>query len=498
MLLGTGTANAATGSWTSGSTTVVLTDDGVCTVSGRGAMANYGSDDVPWSAFRDAIRTLVIKEGVTSIGNYAFFNCRGLTSVTIPDYMTSIGNYAFGGCRGLTSLTIPDGVTSIGNYAFGGCSGLTAINVDDANAQYSSVEGVVYNKNKTALVFYPAGKQGAFTIPTGVTSIGETAFGGCSGLTSVTIPNSVTSIGGIAYDITPESVTVSGSGAFAECSGLTSITIPNSVTSIGNGAFVRCRGLTSVTISDGVTSIGESAFAECSGLTSITIPSSVTSIGESAFFDCSGLTAINVDVANAQYSSVEGVVYNKNKTALVCYSGGKQGAFTIPNSVTSIGSGAFAFCIGLTSVTIPNSVTSIGRGAFRGYSGLTSVFCLAATPPTLDEANFTVSTDTLYVPERALHAYKNNGDWSSAFDIILPIESATSVKTVDADKLHVYPNPTTGVVYVDNANGAEVKVYNLNGALLHRTRESRVDLSGEPSGIYLLRVGGETLKVVKK
>ena len=179
------------------------------------------------------------------IGEFAFYNCRSLTSVTIPSSVTSIGKSAFYNCRSLTSVTLPSSVTSIGWSAFRGCSGLTSV-----------------------------------TLPSSVTSIGEYAFSGCSGLTSVTISSSVTSIGG---------------SAFSGCSGLTSVTIPSSVTSIGGSAFSRCSGLTSVTLPSSVTSIGGSAFSHCSGLTSITIPSSVTSIGSSAFEGCSGLTSVYVN-----------------------------------------------------------------------------------------------------------------------------------------------------------------------------------------------------------
>ena len=278
-----------------------------------------------YAFYKDDITRVIISNGVTSIGGYAFYGCTGLTSVTIPNSVTSIGENAFNGCSGLTSVTIPNSVTSIENNAFYGCSGLTSV-----------------------------------TIPNSVTSIESYAFSGCSGLTSVTIPNSVTSI---------------GENAFNGCSGLTSVTIPNSVTTIGNGAFYGCSGLTSVTIPNSVTSIGYSAFRDCSSLTKaefasieslckmnfgnvyanplyyahnlyidgkevkdLIIPNSVTSIGALAFYGCSGLTSV-----------------------------------TIPNSVTTIGGGAFCGCSGLTSVTIPNSVTTIGGGAFNGCSGLTSV-----------------------------------------------------------------------------------------------------------------------------
>ena len=178
------------------------------------------------------------------LGDYAFYGCSGLTSLTIPSSVTSIGNEAFHGCSGLTSLVIPSGVTSIGDEAFHGCSGLTSL-----------------------------------VIPSGVTSIGDEAFYGCSGLISLTIPSSVTRIGW---------------SAFEGCSGLTSLTIPSSVTWISGEAFSGCSGLTSLVIPSSVTSIGKSAFSGCSGLTSLTIPSSVTSIGNYALKGCSGLTSIYV------------------------------------------------------------------------------------------------------------------------------------------------------------------------------------------------------------
>jgi len=201
------------------------------------------------------------------LGDWAFYECSGLTSLTIPSGVTSIGIGAFGDCSGLTSLTIPSGVTSIGNWAFSDCIGLTSL-----------------------------------TLPSGVTEIGKSAFDGCSGLTSVNIPSGVTSISGWAFSgcsgltslTIPSGVTSIGQRAFSDCSGLTSLTLPSSVTSIDQVAFYGCSGLTSLTIPSGVTSIGQGAFLYCSGLTSLTIPSGVTSIGKYAFYECSRLTSIYV------------------------------------------------------------------------------------------------------------------------------------------------------------------------------------------------------------
>ncbi len=283
------------------------------------------------------LTSVTIGNGVTSIGEYAFSSCSGLTSITIPDSVKSIGSFAFYNCSGLTSITIGNSVTSIGGSAFEGCNRLTSINVSENNSSYISINGNLYSKDGKTLVRYAIGKtDSSFTIPDSVTSIGDYAFCGCSGLTSVTIGNGVTSI---------------GEYAFSSCSGLTSITIGNSVTSIG-----------------------EYAFSSCSGLTSITITDSVTSIGDWAFCGCSGLTSINVSENNSSYKSINGNLYSKDGKTLVQYAIGKtDSSFIIPDSVTHIGNNAFYNCSGLTSITIGNGVTSIGDYAFLGCTGLTSI-----------------------------------------------------------------------------------------------------------------------------
>ena len=207
---------------------------------------------------------VTVPEGVTSIGNSAFYWCRSLTSVTIPDGVTSIGYEAFYDCSSLASVTIPEGVTSIGNSAFGGCGGLA-----DAEG-FIIVKGVLYDYK---------GPGWDVVIPDGVTCVGAKAFFYCENLTSVTIPDSVTSI---------------GNEAFYHCSSLASVTIPDGVTSIGEEAFRGCSKLTSVTIPDGVTSIGYQAFYECKSLASVTIPDSVTSIGECVFDSCEQLQKLDV------------------------------------------------------------------------------------------------------------------------------------------------------------------------------------------------------------
>ena len=324
----------------------------------------------------ELLTDLVVPEGVTRINDYILYDY-DLNSLTLPASIEYIGERTFGsigtvyyngslaewcgiernemwydvslyinGVELVDELVIPDDVTSIGDYAFYGCSGLA----------------------------------GELIIPDGVTSIGSSAFSVCTGLTSITIPGSVTSIGSSAFDgctgltsITiPDSVTSIGNYAFCDCTGLTNITIGNGVTSIGNYAFYGCNRLTSVTIPDSVTSIGSSAFYGCSGLTSITIGSGVTSIGDYAFSYCTGLTEIN-------YNAVE--VNDLTSSNEVFFNAGTLGdgiTVTFGDTVKHIP--AYLFYISsssyrpnITSVTIGNGVMSIGNSAFSGCTGLTNV-----------------------------------------------------------------------------------------------------------------------------
>ena len=294
------------------------------------------------------LTSVSIPASVTSIGDFAFADCSGLSSLTLPDSIKSIGDGAFYGCTGLTSITIPSSVKNMGDYVFSRCSGLTSITVDTANTRYMSQAGVLYTKQMDTIVCCPSGKTGSFTIDT-VRCIGNYAFEKCVGLTSVTIPATVTAIGMYAFD---------------SCVGITSITMPNSVTHIN-----------------------QYAFDNCSGLTTINIPQSVSFIDGNVFAGCTSLTAINVTTGNTYYTSVDGVLFNAAKTHLLAYPGGKQGSYTIPNTVNYVYYNAFKQCAGITSVVIPTSVSRVGHGAFWTCPNLSAVSLLAPVSK-IDEYTF--------------------------------------------------------------------------------------------------------------
>lgn len=428
------------------------------------------------SAFADCYRltSVTISGSVASIGNYAFSGCKNLesinvdsgnsvyssvdgilydksvstlllcpagkSSVTIPETVTSIEKNAFLYCINITAITIPGSVTSIGDSAFSGCTALENINVDSENQVYSSVDGILYDKSVSTLLFCPVGKISA-TIPNTVTSIAPGAFSNCKLLSSLNIPDSVESI---------------GESAFYNCTGLTSLTIPDSVTSIERSAFRRCSALTSLIIPDSVTSIGGNAFEHCTGLTSLIIPNSVTFIGDGAFMYCTGLTSL-----------------------------------IIPNSVTSIEGFTFAYCSGLKSLTIPNSVTYIGTGAFHYCTALESIYMQCEVPvkcaPSFSDENFEAAV--LYVPTGTLSAYKEVEPWKN-FRNIKEMDFS-GVDGIEAGgKLQI--SVENGCITV-GGNYESVTVYNMQGRVVYSGSSQVID--NLAPGIYIVRAGSQTAKV---
>ncbi len=374
------------------SLTWTLDSAGKLTISGTGAMNDFNGSEYPWE--QDQIVKVVIGNGVTNIGRYAFYNCSNLTSVTIPASVTEIGDLAFYGCAKLTSVTIPAGVTSLGYGLFMNCSSLTALTVDSGNSKFSASSGILFSKDKTVLVLCPPGKSGAVTIPSTVTTIDNYAFSTCGKLTSVTIPASVTLISGhVVFELCSSLTSINVDSANTEYCSIGGVlltkdktmllaypegkqgayTVPSGVKNIVDNAFRDCNYLTSVTIPAGVESIGAFAFYDCRAMTSVTIPASLTSIGYGAFWECPSHLEYNVASANTAFSSIDGVLLSKDKKTLIACPEGKQGAYTIPSGVTGIADNGLYSCQRLTSVTIPAGVTSIGDCAFEACYELTSV-----------------------------------------------------------------------------------------------------------------------------
>ena len=311
------------------------------------------------SAFqqRGGLSSVTMPDSVTNIGLSAFLGCPELTSVTIPGSVANIGISAFYNCVSLTNATIANGVSGIGELTFAYCTSLASVTIP------GSVDSI------GNYAFYNCVRLTNATIASGVSGIGVETFAYCASLGSVTIPGSVTNIGG---------------SAFSRCTSLANVTVGANVASIGDSAFYDCTSLTNITMSASLTSIGDYAFGGCSCLPSITIPAGVSNIGEAAFSAilnvgafgvlgrCASLTAINVDAQNSFYSSSNGVLFDKSGSTLIQYPGAMGGNYTIPGSVTSIALEAFC-ATALSGVTIPASVTNFGAYAFAYCTNLTNV-----------------------------------------------------------------------------------------------------------------------------
>jgi len=341
--------------------------------------------EIWWRAFSGCTSLSKVKlpKNLTSINSDVFSGCTSLAEITIPDSVTSIGSSAFEGCASLAEIVIPDSVTSIGGSAFSGCTSLAEITIPDS---VTSIGGSA---------FEGCASLAEIVIPDSVTSIGGSAFSGCTSLAEIDIPDSVTEIGSSAFsgctslskvDL-PKKLSTIEAYTFSGCSSLESIVIPDGVTAIGTwseyentyygSSFSGCKSLKEIVIPDSVTSIGSSAFSNCTSLESITIGRGVESLGDEWIASCRRLENITVSPENKTYSSVDGVLFNKDKSELSAYPiGNKRSSYTIPDGVEKIGKKAFYGCRYIESLTIPVSVAEIEASALGNCYDIRAVYYL--------------------------------------------------------------------------------------------------------------------------
>lgn len=387
-----------------------LDENGLLTIFGAGAM----KDSVPnWSDYKTNIRSVIIENGVTTIGLSAFNGCTALNNVQIPDTVTKIGSSAFSKCTALETIQIPDNVTSIGSSAFSKCSALDGIILPKGLKEISNSAFRECTMLRTIL------------IPDSVTSIGSYVFYGCESLTTVTLPKVMEeNIGAYAFCLCsalttinlPDGITEIKHSTFAGCKALSSITIPESVITIEQSAFGSCSSLSSVKIPNGVTTIGPNAFSSCSSLKGITIPDSVMTIDSNAFYRCTSL--INIIIPDS-VTNIGGGIFS-GCTALTSvelpthftsigqswFSGcSSLKEFQIADNVTIIGQSAFKDCTSLRKITIPKSITNINAVAFENCTGLTEIYFKGDAPEFYGSNSFRGVTATAYYPE-------NNETWT--------------------------------------------------------------------------------------
>lgn len=418
------------------------------------ASVRYPANTIPAKAFYmdNKLISAALPVTLETIGYNSFCGCHNLKTITIPASVDSLATFAFYS-SGLVSIRIPASLTSIGSLALNGL-----VSVDTANPNYSSLDGVLFDKKRTELLYCPHSKTGNYSIPDSVSTIGPYSF--------------------------------------EDCTELTSVTLPATVKVIEWYAFQGCKMLTVFTIPPSVKSIEEGVFQYCSKITSLFVPASVTYIGDLAL-PCNALIA--VDTINAFFSSEDGVLFNKNKTKLVLCPNSKMGLYTIPSTVDTVGVHAFSECKRLDSIIIPSSVIRIGSMAFRQCSALSCLVVCASTPVNLTSSynvfyGMDTSFCTLYVPVGSKDAYRTADQWK-AFDKIE--EFTVSIHPPVVKRPGVRQNrpivlKNKCLSFSESLVGARYSLFSLDGVQLHAstitTAGTHLDMRGYAPGCYLIKI----------
>lgn len=373
------------------------------TISGTGEMDDYDWGESPWfeAGLDCSVQKIVVSDGVTDLGAYAFAGLVNAENVSLPEGLVSIGECAFSECQSLYSPVLPEGLLSIEERAFESCdsiesiclpaslismgdqvffwSGLKKIEVAENSESFSAKGNILYNKDKSELVFCVPDKSGKVTVPDSVKTIRRYAFSQCSGLTDIVLPSGLTEIGesafwgctGITGMTVPSGISEIKDGVFGYCTEMKSVSLPSDLKKIGEDAFRYCYGLEKITIPEDIERIEAGTFRCCYSLEKIAIPRKVKSIKAGAFWECVSLKKFEVDADNKYYSASGGILYNKKKTKAVAAGGAVKGRLTLPDTVTEIADKAFGKCENITSVYMPSGLSEIGSYAFFDCTGLT-------------------------------------------------------------------------------------------------------------------------------
>ncbi len=400
-----------------------------------------------------ALQEVRLSNALTSIGPACFKDCGKLTSIVIPPAVKTIDDEAFMNCKSLTQIDIPASVTDIRAFVFYECSNIKAFNVAPDNPVYSSHDGILYDKEKTIALQCGMAWTGDYEAPEGVETIGGAAFNGCSRITSVKLPNTVTLIDG---------------SAFRECTNMVSLSLGENVERISGSAFSRCRALKKVVVPDATITLGTDAFAECSSLETVHLGKNLQWINNCAFMGCTSLKSIE-----------------------------------LPHSVRSLEARTFMDCSSLESVSIGRGITTMGIQTFNGCSSLMSITAHRETPPTLmnESLDGVPQEVTLYVPEGSIPLYAQADEWNRITNI-LAINYTSTQETTEV-KIRLYPNPATDYLWMEIPStmiGTHAGLIDVNGRLIRdlllTNERMSIDLKALPAGLYFLRLGATTEKII--